>query len=400
MTAEACAPAAASTSGSPLRVVHVVPGLAPGGAENQIEYLVTRGSTSAQVVCLYLMGEIGVRMASRGARVDLLGMEGTAKITAPFRLARQLRALRPDVVHVHLLSAQLFGTLGARLAGVPVVVSSEHSIMGDSLEGRPKTPALRAVYRVLERLATHTVAVSATTVERLADWGVDGRRVTLVDNAVDFPALAFDAQARAEAREELGLPPDAQVIGAVGRLDPVKRLEPLLRSVAPLLRQRPAAYLVIAGHGALHAQLAALADELAVAGQVRLLGARRDVPRLLNAFDVLASPSRDETFGIAVVEALANGLPVVYGQCPALDDDGLRPEWAVHMPEGLSAAEEEEALRAALTDALDGRSRHEVPAALSARYGLPTMLAATEGLYARLLASSPRTNKGRRRNGA
>nr|WP_269205077.1 glycosyltransferase [Motilibacter aurantiacus] len=377
--------------------------MAPGGAENQIEYLVTRGSTQARAVCLYLTGEIGDRMAARGAQVELLGMEGVAKGTAVLRLARLLRRARPEVVHVHLLSAQLFGILAARLARVPVVVSTEHSIMADMLEGRPKTPALRATYRALERLATHTVAVSATTRERLGEWGVDQRRVTVIDNAVDFPALAYDATLRRQAREDLGLPAAARVIGAVGRLDPVKRFEPLLRAVAPLLHARPEAYLVIAGHGALHDRLVEVADELGVSAQVRLLGPRRDVPRLLNAFDVLASPSRDETFGIAIVEGLANGLPVVYAECPALDDDGLRPEWATHVPGALAPADEEDALRTALAAALDGAGtdggRHPVPRALEERYGLPAMLAATEGLYARLL-SSRRSSRGDGHDGA
>lgn len=364
------------------RVVHVIPGMAPGGAEKQIEALVEKGASRASVMCLYLVGQVGEGLRARGARVELLGMEGLGKLTALPRLALALRRQRPDVVHTHLLSGQLFGILAARLARVPVIVSTEHSIMEDTIEGRPKTPALRAAYLLLERLATHTIAVSQTTRDRLARWGVRPRRMTVIDNGVDFEALAQDTQTRAEVREELGFAVEDRVIGAVGRLDVVKRFEPLLRALAPLLRE--GAHLVIVGHGPREDALRRLALELGVGDQVHLTGPRPDVPRLLNAFDVFVSPSRDETFGIAVVEALGNGLPVVYAQCPALDDDDLRPSWAlsigVEAAEGLEAALLLEGVEKGLT-----AGRQDVPPGLLRRYGAAGVVAITEDVYASLL---------------
>nr|WP_284289710.1 glycosyltransferase [Angustibacter aerolatus] len=134
-------------------------------------------------------------------------------------------------------------------------MSSEHSLMDDSMEGRPLTPALRGTYRVLERLASHTVAVSATTAQRLQRWGVDPQRVTVVDNGIDVDALRFDPAARAAVRAELGVDDDTLVVGAVGRLEPVKRMDQVLRAAALLLRDR-GAVLVVAGSGSLAAPLA------------------------------------------------------------------------------------------------------------------------------------------------
>ncbi|RZS91604.1 glycosyltransferase involved in cell wall biosynthesis [Motilibacter rhizosphaerae] len=370
------------------RVVHVVPGLAPGGAEKQIEYLVERGTSHATAVCLYLLGQVGQGMVERGDDVRLLGMTGWRKLTAVVRLARLLRAERADVVHVHLLSGQLFGILAARLARVPAIVSTEHSIMTATIEGRARTPQLAALYRALAALAHRTIAVSPTTAQRIAEWHIAEERVVVIDNGVDFEALAFDSAVRDEVRRELGLADEGRVVGAVGRLDPVKRFESLLDALAPMVRaaeDSPAPIdIVIAGHGPLQARLTSLAEELGISKRLHLLGPRNDVPRLLNAFDVFVSPSRDETFGISIIEALGNGLPTVYSQCPAIDDEGPPPAHARHLPETGSEQEELRALADAV-DELLGTARRPVPEELLARYSVPALVARTESLYAELL---------------
>ncbi len=236
------------SSTSPLRVVHVITSLGPGGAERQVEYLCRHARHHVSVVCLYERGLVSDAITTAGGDVKVVGMHGLAKLTAVVRLARMLRHEAADIVNVHLLSGQLFGVLAARLARVPIVVSTEHSLMDDSIEGRRKSTWLRLVYLGLERLSSHTVAVSATTWCRLRDWGVPASRMTVVDNAIDFAAVGFDPHARSEVRSEQNIPPDAFVVGAVGRLVPVKRFEALLAAAAPLLRQRDG-HLIIIGEG-------------------------------------------------------------------------------------------------------------------------------------------------------
>ena len=365
----------------PLRVVHVITTLTTGGAERQLEMLVQRSTSQTATVCLYGSGPVGDAMVARGDRVRVLGMDGWRKPLAVLRLARVLRAYAPDVVHVHLLAAQLWGIPAARLAGVPVVVSSEHSLMADTVEGRPHTWWLRGLYRGLERLATHTVAVSATTAERLEGWGVAPGRITVVDNGIDVEALAPRAADRAAVRAELSIAEDDVALAVVGRLDPVKRVDEVLRACAPRLAAG-GHVLLVAGAGALLGELQALADSLGVAGSVRWLGPRGDVPRVLAAADVLLSASRDETFGMAVVEAVAGGLPVVFVECPALTELPALPEGAVQAdpgPDGLRAGLAELARR--------GLQRRPVPAELTARYGAAAAAASVDALHRRLLAA-------------
>ncbi len=368
--------------------MHVITQLGPGGAERQLQQLAAHATGVVRVICLYDDGLVADALRATGTPVEVLGMNGAlARATAHLRLARRLRSLRPDVVNVHLLSAQLWGIPAARLAGVPVTVSTEHSLMDRTIEGRPHRPWLVGVYRLLEAMATHTVAVSDTTATRLRGWGVRAERVSVIANSVDFAAAAFDGAARDGARRSLGLPPGAVVVGAVGRLEAVKRFDVLIDAAAPLLADADA-HLVIVGHGSLAGDLATRARRLGVAERVHLVGARPDVTGLLNAFDLFVSPSRDETFGIAVLEAVANGLTTIYGQCPAIDDLGLGPLPGL-VPLGGSS-DDVGTLRRLLATRLVTGVRHEVPEPVRRRYDSARVAGAYESLYRDLVAASGR----------
>lgn len=363
-------------------VVHVITTLTTGGAERQLEAVTGRSTHPGSTVALYRSGVVGEAMVARGERVDVLGMEGWRKLLAVPRLALLLRRLRPDVVHVHLLAAQLWGIPAARLAGVPTIVSTEHSLMADSIENRPLTPWLRRLYLALERMTTRTVAVSAATRTRLVAWGVAADRIVLVDNGIDFTALAFDPSARLQARAGLGVADGTVLVGGVGRLEEVKRFPQLLRALAPTLAPG-VRELALVGDGPLRGPLVELARSLGVAAAVHVLGPRPDVPALLSGMDLLVSASRDESFGMAVVEALGSGLPLVHAECPALDELDEVPGWAVRLP---GAGDEEQELRAGVDAALAvqapaGAARFPVPPELVRRFGIEATVEALDALY-------------------
>jgi glycosyltransferase involved in cell wall biosynthesis len=270
-------------------------------------------------------------------------MRGNRDLLALPRLVRLIRRGRFDVVHTHLYRACVYGRLAARLAGVRNVVATEHSLGDTRIEGRPITAGVRRLYRATERLGRMTVAVSEPVAARLLRWGVRPERVTVIPNGIDADALAFDADLRDRVRGELGLWPSERVVGAVGRLEPGKRFDVLLRAMAGL-----DATLLLVGAGPERAGLEALAARLGLADRIRFAGEVADVRPVLCAMDVLAAPSAAETFGLAVLEALACGLPVVYASCPALE--ALPPDAA---PAALRGAVDEADLRVELTAALD-----------------------------------------------
>ncbi|MGI5347590.1 glycosyltransferase [Streptomyces sp. CA-250714] len=321
-----------------MRVLHIITGLGVGGAEEQLRLLLRHlpaHGVHGEVVTLTTPGAVGEGIRADGTRVTHLGMTGNRDLSALPRLVRLVRRGGYDLVHTHLYRACVYGRIAARLAGVRTVVATEHSLGADTLEGRPLSPAVRALYLATERLGTTTVAVSGTVAGRLRRWGVPAARLCTVPNGVDATRFRFDPCVRAAVRQQLGLAPGAFVVAGVGRLVPGKRFDALLDAVAAL----PEARLLLAGDGPERPALHARAAALGIADRVLLLGAcsgglgaappggpALDVPGVLAAADVFVSPSAEESFGLAAVEALAAGLPVLYAACPAIED--LPPELA------------------------------------------------------------------------
>jgi glycosyltransferase involved in cell wall biosynthesis len=364
------------------RVLHVITGLAAGGAEHQLRLLLAHSPDDAEVVTLTNAGTVADAIRAAGVPVTDLRMRGNRDLLALSRLVRLIRRGRYDVVHTHLYRACVVGRVAARVAGVRTVVATEHSLGDTRIEGRPITAGIRRLYRATERLGRGTIAVSEPVATRLRAWGVRPERVAVIPNGVDADALAFDAGLRARARAELGLWPSERVVGAVGRLDAGKRIDVLLRAMAGL-----DATLLLVGDGPQQAALEELAAGLGLADRVRFTGAVADVRPLLCTMDVLAAPSAQETFGVGVLEALACGLPVVYGSCPALE--ALPAEAAPRAVRGAAdAAELRVELAAALDSATlsaaaDSPDRRDPPAAVE-HYRMDRLAGRVADLYQRV----------------
>ncbi|MEU3562207.1 glycosyltransferase [Kitasatospora sp. NPDC006786] len=331
-----------------MRVLHIVTGLAAGGAERQLHLLLRHlpAHQQCEVLALTNPGAVAAALRSDGVTVHHLGMRGNRDLGALPRLVRLVRAGHYDLVHTHLYRAQLYGRLAARLAGVRAVVSTEHSLHAGVIEGRPVTRGVKGLYLAAERLGSTTVAVSRQVAQTLRSWGVPPARIELIPNGIDTSRYrlppAERAAARRRVRAEIGLPQGSWAVGGVGRLVPGKRFEVLVEALAGL---DPATRLVLVGEGPERAALERRAEELGVRERLVLTGERDDVPELLAALDVLAAPSTAETFGLGVLEGLAAGLPVRHSACPALDE--LPPSAA---PQARRIPSEPAAYTAALRD--------------------------------------------------
>ncbi|WMD08837.1 glycosyltransferase [Streptomyces sp. FXY-T5] len=309
-----------------MKALHIITGLGVGGAEQQLRLLLRHLPLDCDVVTLTNPGSVAAGLAADGVRVLDLGMAGNRDLAALPRLVRIIRSGGYQLVHTHLYRACLYGRIAARLAGVRAVVATEHSLGDSQMEGRPLNAGVRALYLAGERLGRTTVAVSPTVAERLKRWGVPGPRIEVVPNGIDVARFRFDPARRHDTRRRLGLPDDAYVIGAVGRLAPGKRFGALIRALAQLPDDHR---LLLVGGGPEEDVLRRTARAAGVADRVLFTGERPcvpdgtpgpDLPSLACAMDVLASPSPEEAFGLAIVEALASGLPVLYASCPALED--------------------------------------------------------------------------------
>ncbi|WP_371500061.1 glycosyltransferase [Kitasatospora sp. NBC_00374] len=333
-----------------MKVLHVITGLASGGAERQLLLMLRHlpREHHCEVATLTNPGTVATALRADGVTVHDLAMRGNRDLAVLPRLTRLIRSGGYDLVHTHLYRAGLYGRLAARLAGVRPVVATEHSLHAGVIEGRPTSRGVRALYLAAERLGSVTVAVSGQVAGTLADWGVPPARVHLLPNGIDAAAYLLPTASRAALRQNLrtalGLPQQAWVVGGVGRLVPGKRFEVLVDALVELraeAERHPALReprLLLVGAGPEQTALERRAERLGVRDAVLFTGEREDVPELLTAIDVLAAPSAGETFGLTVLEALAAGLPVRHSACPALDelDPQAAPE-AVRLPSEAAA---------------------------------------------------------------
>ncbi|MBS2538433.1 glycosyltransferase [Catenulispora sp. NF23] len=299
------------------KVLHVITGLASGGAERQLATLLQHLPEECEVACLTEGGRVGERIRAGGFRVHDLRMPSNRDMASLMHLVKLVRDGGFDLVHTHLYRAHLYGRLAARMAGVRAIVATEHSLGRELIEGKPKDRlGVRGLYRASERMGRVTIAVSQAVADYLRAWRIE--RVEVIENGIDIREFRFDPNARTLVRKVLGIDTDAFVIGGVGRLDPDKHFEVLIEAACRI----DGATALIVGAGPDRARLQRLANQL-MPGRVHFTGdvggGMLEIKDLLSAMDVFASPSPSETFGLAPLEAVACGLPAVYSDSPALD---------------------------------------------------------------------------------
>ena len=225
-----------------------------------------------------------------------------------FRLARIVRPLRPSHLHAHH-GIDLYNALRVALKlGVPHRFATKHSTPGDS-----RLTLANARHRWIARQVETYFAVSHWVERSLVEAGVPAAKLRVCYLGVDVERYRPDPAARASVREELGLAPNRRIVLCTSHLRPGKGVE-LLPPLAAALRINPGdATVLAAGEGPLRELLIQRARSLGLTdSELRLLGARNDIPRLLAAADAFALPTTGhEGMPLGALEALAAGTPVV-----------------------------------------------------------------------------------------
>jgi glycosyltransferase involved in cell wall biosynthesis len=271
-----------------VRVLHVLCDLSGGGAERLVLELCRRAPADviSEVLTLQDGGDLDPIFASAGVRVHRAGRaRGSLGLRAFGRAARVARGF--DVVHTHLWAGDMWGRPAAWLARVPARLSTEHNV--DLDEAGWKTRAKRLTDGFVHRL----VAVSPAVKDAIVAQGADAGKVDVIENGVDLSRYAGP-------REGGG------GVLFVGRLAPQKGVDVLIEAAKRL----PDVPFSVIGQGPLR--------DLAAPPNVRWLGTVEDVAPYLARADVVAIPSRWEGFGLAAVEAMAAGAPVVASAVDAL----------------------------------------------------------------------------------
>jgi glycosyltransferase involved in cell wall biosynthesis len=232
-------------------------------------------------------------------------------------LYRLFRRERPTVVHTHTAKAGTLGRLAAILARVPVRVHTFHGhVLGGGYFSALETRVFLEIERQLAR-GTHRLVVLTRRQAREMSRELEvapPERFAVIPLGLELGRFATvdRDETRRRTRDALGLAAGALAVGIVGRMVPIKNHELFLEALAVLHRAaaRPVTGVVV-GAGEREAHLKALAASLGLEGDVLWLGWRRDLPDLFSALDAVALTSHDEGTPVALLEALAAGVPVV-----------------------------------------------------------------------------------------
>ena len=377
-------------SGRPVTVVFVIASMITGGTQThllQVFRFLDRKRFRPLLFVLRDGGNLLDDVRRVGVETRSFSMSGSLRDPRDFvglwRLVKALRDVRPDVVHGYLLRGNFYAAVAARLAGVPVVVTSKRGLH------EPAGTAERLAVAVSGRWSDTVTGNSMQVLEFTRD--VEGQPrapMVMIPSGIDtdrFTPTVATRRAGERLREELAIG-RAPVVGTAITFRPRKGFRMLFEAMAEIRRRIPGTQLLLAGASEMPTDPAELARSLGLDGSIHLLGRRGDMPSVLSAMDVFVLPSESEGMSNAILEAMSMQLPVVVtsvGGAPEVIEDGVHG-FLVEYPDSAAMAEKVAGLLAS-----EGR-RREIGAAARARvvaeYSAAGMVRQIENLYANLLS--------------
>lgn len=349
----------------------------------QLARHVDRDAYRFSAVCFYGGGPVQERLEALGVRTFNLNTPDERDPRAVLRARKLIQELQPDIVHTHLLRADLMGGAAARWAGVPVVVSTVYAMGEFRRQKRRKADRLLDV--ACSRLATHTIAVSQAVADDLVErMRVDPEDLTVIHTGIEAPP-AVEAGAVAAMRRAWGVEEATPVVLTIARLSYEKGVDTLIDLAAVLHPTNPAIRFVVVGEGEDRAALSEKIEQLGLKDIVKLVGFAADVWPALAAADVVCIPSKAEGMPNVLLEAMAMGRPIAatrVGGIPEVIESYINgvmvePGRTAELAKAVSRLVGDAALRARLGDAARRTARERFDAAeVAGRY---------EDLYRRLL---------------
>lgn len=394
-------PASAACRKRP-KLLFVVTRMDLGGVPEHIMILLDHLAARYEITiaCREVIPEHRERIEATGTRIVLIHLARTPNplrdIRALFELVSFIRREGFDIVHSHMSKGALIGGIAGWLSRAPVVLNTAHNFGWLAIPNA----LLRRVFWLYDKLLFALTLDRLVTISRLQEQQivatrlVSRNRVTTVLNGIDVGALAAKAARGSATRAELGIPADAVLVITVARLVWLKAVDQLVEAVALMGERAANAVFIVVGEGTDRPALERLIEKRGLIGRVRLLGGRLDVPRLLSLADIFALPSVSEGMPIAIMEAMATGLPVVataVDGTPEVVEDGktglLVPP---RDPAALAAAIGKLIAEPGLRKDMGRKGRRRIEQSFSDR----SLAAGMDALYTELLARKVRGARG------
>ena len=363
-----------------IRILHLITELELGGAENLLLNIcrkLDKKKFNILVGYIYGPGTLANQFRRAGVRVIDLSRKGKIDPLLMFRLTFLMRKERIRIVHTHLVHASVVGRVAAKLAGVEILVTTRHYAY------QPKEKTLtRWLERKSAKLNHMTIAISQAVRDYLIEReDYDIKKVTVIYNAVDLKLFDSSIVERPAANAQ------NHVIGSVGHLYPQKGHDVLIQGMSQIVREFPETQLMIIGNGPQRLMLEHLAQRQKVSDRIAFLGSKSppEVIEILRNVDLFVLASNWEGFGIAVIEAMAAGKPVVATAVEGLREVIEDGRTGFLVPPGKPHALAEKVIyllrnrNVSIEMGKEGRKRVEI------LFSLDSMIVKLENLYRNLL---------------
>lgn len=308
----------------PVKIMHVIHSLDIGGLENGLVNLINTMDSnrfSHAICCISQSGRNAEKLNQQDVSIFEMKKGERSELLMPLRLARLFKKIQIDIVHTRNWGS-FDGIIGAILARVPILIHGEHGRDMTDPDGSNKKR------NFIRKLSSYFVIHYITVSNDLREWliasvGIDEKKVQTIYNGVD--TIKFNPDNKYLIREKYGYTSKDIIIGTVGRLDPVKDQQLLIKAFAQLKSKYLNIALLIIGDGPCRENLENLTRDLGIKQNVSFLGIRADVPELLKLMDIFVLPSIFEGISNTILEAMSIGLPVIasnVGGNPDLVVDG------------------------------------------------------------------------------
>ncbi|MCO8114708.1 glycosyltransferase [Acinetobacter lwoffii] len=310
-----------------MKILYVITGLGQGGAERVVcdlaDQMHQRGHS---VKIAYLTGDVFTK--PRCPEIELIKINLNSLWLFPLayiKLSKVIRIFKPDVVHSHMVHANIFTRLVRITTSIKKLICTAHN---SDEGGRWRMLA----YRFTHNLADLTTNVSNEAVQAFIEKkAVPDSDIITTYNGIDLSRFFYNSEAKNKILNELNININSYLILAVGRFSEQKDYPNLLQAFKTLKNKSTGDIkLIIAGDGELRSEIESIIDELGLKQEVFLLGRRNDIPDLMSAADLFVLSSKYEGFGLVVAEAMACNTLVVATDCGGVaevlnNDDFLVP---------------------------------------------------------------------------
>jgi glycosyltransferase involved in cell wall biosynthesis len=349
-----------------LRILQVITPSKVAGAERSTASLCEHLAAAGHSVTVACKQDSPFVAVLRELPLDVrpLRIAGKTNVAAAVRLARLAREVRAEVVHTHLSTAAVWGSVAARLAGVPAVA-------------HVRALNSKGCYLLADRI----IAVSAAVRDHLVEQGMEGDRIDVVYTGMD-PRRYYAALDRGAARRQLDLPAEALAVGVVAHLSQRKGHPVFLEAFAGVAARFPAAVAVLAGDGPDRKQLEAQAASLGIGDRVRFLGFLPDILPVYAALDVVALPAiTGEGLPRNLLEGGFLGLPAIGTRLSGVPEIIADGETGYVVPTGDAPALADRLTRLFADPVLRARLGRAAQAKIRSQFTLDAMLAGTLRSY-------------------